>query len=86
MPALEHEEVATDKKESHFCSGLMLILVHASVTYLAYPAITCTWEFIRQLMNTAVPYISSEHAALFGLSSLCPFSRRVERETGSTPG
>ena len=44
----------------------------------------CSWEFISQLMQ--FPYISSEHAALFGLSSLCPFSRKVERETGSTPG
>ena len=32
------------------------------------------------------PYISSEHAALFGFSNLCPFSRRLGRETGSTPG
>ena len=30
--------------------------------------------------------ISSEHAALFGLSSLCPLSRCLERKTGSTPG
>ena len=30
--------------------------------------------------------ISSEHAALFGLSSLCPLSNRLEREIGSTPG
>ena len=31
-------------------------------------------------------HISSEHAALFGLSSLCSLSRRWGRENGSTPG
>ena len=31
-------------------------------------------------------YMSSEHAALSGLSNLCPFFRSLGRVTGSTPG
>ena len=34
----------------------------------------------------SVAYSSSEHAAFFGFSSFSPFSSRLGRETGSTPG
>ena len=41
---------------------------------------------LHSIYHTHLPYISSEQAALFGLSNLCPLSRRLGRETGSTPG
>ena len=58
--------------------------VHGSVCVVC----VCVWEGVGEAYYHHIhhPYISSEHAALFGLSSLCPLSRSLGRETGSTPG
>ena len=71
-------------------SFLQRIVIHIVYKHVqrvclhAYVLFVCMCIQCRSSVDST--YIFSEHAEFFGLSSLCPLSKRLRRETGSTPG
>ena len=61
----------------HVCAVCVCVCVCVCVVCVC----VCVCVYVMHLS-----YMSSEHAALSGLSNLCPFFKSLGRVTGSTPG